>query len=366
MPSGDDLLKSRIDSIEDRLQGARDEAAKALASTPTDERAADYARDEVSKLVRIAETSLKELQSQPSPDDLDALLVVKNRVTFVHDEAPEVHRRMDGARELLQVLKESRPSKESKEFERTIRKLDGAESSWADAKRQLPMTKIGIAPLVKKHAAVTKDKIEEYTQQMEKWAVEQKSLPFWDYKTGADSAEDEIAAAHRAQRGTTLETQRMLHLAKTFEFPHLMERSLEIEDITESERDIAKELWQIARDTQAFIVEANKTKWSDVRADVLEEGGKGFMKAMRKAASSSTRTRGTYVGLLEQIKDFLSTCPLVGFLAHPSMRPRHWTKLMQETGKTFTPPYEDADMRLQAVLVLELHKFSAQVEEISD
>lgn len=66
------------------------------------------------------------------------------------------------------------------------------------------------------------------------------------------------------------------------------------------------------------------------------------------------------------VKDFLNTCPLIAALRHPSMRPRHWTMLMQATKKQFVPPHENPSMKLAELLSLNLHEFTMDVEEITD
>jgi dynein heavy chain len=48
------------------------------------------------------------------------------------------------------------------------------------------------------------------------------------------------------------------------------------------------------------------------------------------------------------------------------MRLRHWGYLAKATGKAFTPPPEDPHLLMSGILDLQLHKFSADVEEICD
>lgn len=78
------------------------------------------------------------------------------------------------------------------------------------------------------------------------------------------------------------------------------------------------------------------------------------------------RWSDAYKGMNQAMKDFLNTCPLIAALGHSSMRPRHWSMLMEATGKTFTPPHEDDQLKVGTVLDLQLHEFQADVEEITD
>jgi len=98
----------------------------------------------------------------------------------------------------------------------------------------------------------------------------------------------------------------------------------------------------------------------------MEEFAKQLQKKLKASGTKKTRGCAAYKGLDKQNKDFLSTCPLIAALKHKSMRPRHWEQLMKATKKSFTPPQEDPAMKLQNLLDLSLHEFTADVEEICD
>lgn len=67
--------------------------------------------------------------------------------------------------------------------------------------------------------------------------------------------------------------------------------------------------------------------WKDVDADVLEETAKQLLKEINSRINSEVRSTDAFQGLVKSVKNFLSTCPLIMALRHPSMRPRHWTLL---------------------------------------
>ena len=48
------------------------------------------------------------------------------------------------------------------------------------------------------------------------------------------------------------------------------------------------------------------------------------------------------------------------------MRDRHWMALKAVTKKEFVPPYEDKELLLGGILALNLHEFTADVEDICD
>jgi hypothetical protein len=71
--------------------------------------------------------------------------------------------------------------------------------------------------------------------------------------------------------------------------------------------------------------------WKDVDADVLEETAKQLLKEINNRINSEVRSTDAFQGLVKSVKNFLSTCPLIMALRHPSMRPRHWTLLQVGT-----------------------------------
>ena len=78
----------------------------------------------------------------------------------------------------------------------------------------------------------------------------------------------------------------------------------------------------------AYFSISKQMLWSEVDADVLEETAKHLLKEANSKLNSSLRSSDAFQGLIRTIKNFLSTCPLILQLRHPSMRPRHW-KLLQ-------------------------------------
>ena len=65
----------------------------------------------------------------------------------------------------------------------------------------------------------------------------------------------------------------------------------------------------------------------------------------------------------EKLKAMSTSLPLVGDLAHPAMRDRHWEQLMRATGKTFV---KDDKFSLGDLLALGLHNYVDDCSEIVD
>ena len=71
-----------------------------------------------------------------------------------------------------------------------------------------------------------------------------------------------------------------------------------------------------------------------------------------------------FIELKRTVDDFLESLPLVEQLAHPSLRPRHWTQLMELTGKTLNVTSEN--FKLSTLLEAGLLDCAEDVEDIAN
>jgi dynein heavy chain len=154
--------------------------------------------------------------------------------------------------------------------------------------------------------------------------------------------EHEVRYAAHAKR-----VERMQYLAATFEFPQAMAETHRMMKSVADDSEQMRVMWGLAKEAREWFQSSREQLWSAVKPDDLEEVGKQLQKRFKASGNKKTRQSGAYRGLDKQIKDFLSTCPLIAALKHKSMRPRHWELLMKATKKTFTPPQEDPGMKLQ-------------------
>ncbi|KAA0166994.1 hypothetical protein FNF28_02917 [Cafeteria roenbergensis] len=333
----------------------------------TSKRVKDHLRTELKDVGDLAKSTITGLQTDVPEDGLDTLLAVKNHITSVGERDAEVKLRLDQVNETLAFMAEHGSKQQAKDADRMVKQLEETRGTWESCKKQTPMTRIAIAPLVKHHGAETRAAIEDYETKLGEYfkQVDRESA-YWDFATGPAAAATSIAERREAQAAERKRLDRMVHLARTFDFPQIMEPSVELMKTIDQETDTAEQIWSIAVDTNKFEAAAKAQLWSEVKPEELDEECKGLQKVLRKTATKRLRTKGLYKGLSQQIKDFLDAMPLVTDLRHPSMRPRHWAKLMELTGKHFTPPHEDPDMRLKNLLDLHLHDHASDVDEITD
>ena len=104
--------------------------------------------------------------------------------------------------------------------------------------------------------------------------------------------------------------------------------------------------------------------WQDVmpEMDVMKERMESFTSRLGKMPRA-LRSWEAYADLKKKIEDFSVTVPLLEHLSKPSVKPRHWTELMEITGMQFRI---DGDFRLETLLECNLSAFQEDVEELTD
>ena len=163
------------------------------------------------------------------------------------------------------------------------------------------------------------------------------------------------------------ECNRLTELANLFEFP---EKADTIKDISKNMRgDLVrvKALWDLTFMVEAQVEVWKALLWDDIKPAALEEESKTFQKIV-KGMDKGVRMWDVYLGLDGMVKNFLVSVPAVSELKSPSMRQRHWDKLMEITGASL--PVSDGkfapEFCLDNLLALQLHKFVDDVGEVVD
>jgi dynein heavy chain len=102
------------------------------------------------------------------------------------------------------------------------------------------------------------------------------------------------------------------------------------------------------------------TLWADIDTDMMEDGTKAFVKAIREFPKFMKVSKA-HIGIDGLVKNFLIVVPLIADLHHPSMRPRHWEALKVATKKDFEL---NDKFSMKDLIDLELFKFEDDVGEI--
>lgn len=124
------------------------------------------------------------------------------------------------------------------------------------------------------------------------------------------------------------------------------------------------QLWGLASEFDAKYAEWKVTKFGDIKTDELEnEAGTRLKKLVKLQRQVKEKDWDFVQHYRDKLSTFKSVMPLILDLKEPAMRDRHWTKLMEEVGKTFDPKGED--FTLGSMIELDLAAFAEQVADIS-
>lgn len=319
-----------------------------------------YVVDTTKNTKDYATKNLKELKKTIPKEEVDALIKVKEVLQDVEAQRKNLELSTDSNRSALQYLK-SRGGAMDKQLEA----LELSSSLWADVSKQVPLTGNAIIPLTKNWSVIIEQEVEEYCKIMQQKLKDSKTAMFWDDSLTVEQARTALAEAATKLSAEKDALAQKASLTKTFEFPQLVKSAVEVVD--EMILDITEmgKVWDVIEGLTTFVTESKNILWREMNTDDLDEGSKGQVKLV-KNLHKNTRWCKAYKMADKMSKDFVNTVPLIALLGAKSMRPRHWQALMTTTKKQFVPPYEDKEMLLDGILALNLHEFSADVEDICD
>jgi dynein heavy chain len=324
-------------------------------------------KDSTRDVKDFSNTTLRNLRKEIPKGQLDPLIKVKQNLVFVENRKKEIDYAVDTTTAALNYLKNN-----GGHVDREIKAMSEAGDSWVELQTQAPVTQAAIVPETKTQAMKTQATIIDYEKYLNKEADAFRVHDFWQADMGEDkpamnpeSARESIAIARRKLKEEKATLAFNTELCSLFDFDDLIVASNKMVETMDRELGFMETVWNITEEASTFVNEAKEQLWTEVRAEALEDEAKRFMK-ITKGLHKDIRWCKAYTALDKMCKDFLLTVPLISSLHHKSMRIRHWGYLQKATGKEFTPPPEDPDITLGALLDLNLHEFSADVEEICD
>ena len=129
----------------------------------------------------------------------------------------------------------------------------------------------------------------------------------------------------------------------------------------QSELDILDKIYSFFVTFKEFQDSMANCLWSDLDILALQKGAEDFDK-QAKRFPKDLKENYTFKKVEERLSNFKDALPLVVSLKNDAMKTRHWQKLMDVTGVTF-----DVSLRtltLYNIFAMELHKYTAAIEEI--
>jgi dynein heavy chain len=329
-------------------------------------RTLEATKSSVKSVGQFAKKTLEGVTATVGDEDLDGLLSIKKHLVAVAQQDAKTQLDIDTANAMLAHLQRTAPKGGNRDADKLVKQLEGHTGTWEEAKKAAPITKASIAPHEKRYTAVTSNELDEYQEQVKRWVMDEGRREFWLFETGHDPAITKLNTARVEFADAKAVLRHKTFLANMFELDDMVKGPQAAFEEVAGEMEQVEALWAVEEECRTYFESCKEGLFSEVDADQMEEDVKKLHKKLKAGVSKRVRTTGVYRGTDQLIKDFLTTVPLIAALTHKSMRPRHWSALMKATNKTFTPPYEDASMKLRALLDLNLHEFAADVEEITD
>eukprot|EP00698_Gefionella_okellyi_P005145 TRINITY_DN1471_c0_g1_i4.p1 TRINITY_DN1471_c0_g1~~TRINITY_DN1471_c0_g1_i4.p1 ORF type:complete len:2448 (+),score=753.76 TRINITY_DN1471_c0_g1_i4:538-7881(+) len=291
-------------------------------------------------------------------DDLETLLKVMSAVDDVKRSKDEVDLKLALLVETAGWLKANQDTSAARYEKRLVEQLKVFET----VKKQTPVVDKGLKPHKERSRQTVQRDIMDFAKKTEEFEKGFMGRPFYYYTTGVMDAYHSINKGHQDLANLEKESKRLKTLAELFEFPDLIAPA--IDKLREMRDDlcVAKQLWDCAMYVDRQFASWKKTLWNDIQTEEMEQQVKVVPKELR-GLNKKIRTTNAFIELSSVVRNFSNALPLIANLSHPSMRPRHWQLLMEQTGKHFEM---GADFSLQHLLDLNLPQFEAEVEEIVD
>ncbi|CAK0896951.1 unnamed protein product, partial [Prorocentrum cordatum] len=218
-----------------------------------------------------------------------------------------------------------------------------------------------IANMVQTQKEVYRSRIATFEAELRAYQGGLRREAYYVYRSGVELAQSKLRSVEDELDRKRAELEDLLHIATNFEYPEELVRSQAVLQQMRDEVAIVKALWEYEigriKMTEGFLVK----RWHEVRADEMEDDIKASQKKLRE--TKIDKKLDVFLGMQSVVKDWTVFCPLVADLTHPSMRPRHWAALMAICGRTVQV---HSGMLLRDVWNLELHKLSAEVQDLGE
>eukprot|EP00960_Hanusia_phi_P043077 755854-Hanusia_phi.AAC.7 len=306
--------------------------------------------EELEKLFNWEKIALADLNVDPNSGSTED----KQRDLLLKAE-PNIELQLDVLKDAIGLI-----SKNGINVDKNEAQMNEVMEQWASLKKQAPIAKELGKKVQAREALKIKNNIQNYENKVKTYQFEFRKKPLFEFKTGVATAYQDIFKTRSELLKLEDEYSDLANFARIFEFPEMMEPTRALQDQCHSELRQMVQMWHMVDMIEYQVGQWKTTLWNDIECESMEEGAKTLFKQLR---SQDKFVKGTdcFTICEQNVKNFLSTIPLVSDLRHPSMRDRHWNMLMDLTGVKFQI---DDSFKLDDLLRLELHKFEDDVGEI--
>ena len=243
--------------------------------------------------------------------------------------------------------------------------LGNAKTAWERLQRETPQIQTKISPMMRSHANKIRLDIQSYEAHVQAYKEELSNAEFKVFATGPMRAKDMLDAADEIHAKERTVCEKMMHVANVFECLKDMAGAKDlIVDVDAMLKDF-RSLWDYCLKVTGAIEDSKKIKFHALNPEEYEDSAKQLTTSIRRMPKA-VKTSDAFKGLDKMVKEFVISCPIISSLKSPAMRERHWNELMDVVKKKFPIPSKTAVLELKVLMELGLHKYTLDVEEITE
>ena len=238
--------------------------------------------------------------------------------------------------------------------------LDDVRKLWVQLKKDAPKKKEDIKPSIDRQAALIRGDVDLFAKTTKDFRMEFDTGKFFQYDLGSAAAYQILFDFFARTVDFDKDFAELHKLCVLFEFPRALDPQREVLNKMMEDMVLVKNLWDVNVMVNSQFAMWKLTLWADIDTDMMEDGTKAFVKAIREFPKFMKVSKA-HIGIDGLVKNFLIVVPLIADLHHPSMRPRHWEALKVATKKDFEL---NDKFSMKDLIDLELFKFEDDVGEI--
>jgi dynein heavy chain len=243
------------------------------------------------------------------------------------------------------------------------KKLDEALDKYSYAKKTTPTVKKNLKPLQDAATLSVFDKLVVWEAELEEYRAKFTKKPVFKAEAGYAEGYVLCGGVHTEMLEQEKKMADIAQLADLFEANDKAAASKEIVEGLRADLVRVKNLWDLSCIVESQVDDWKVILWPDIQPARMEEEAKAFQKAV-KACDKAVRGWDVYRAIDASVKNFLVAMPCVSDLKSPSMRDRHWQKLMDVTKVTID--VKDPAFSLADLIALNLQDYVDDVGEVVD
>ena len=312
-----------------------------------------YIEDELSKLQSFIASVTEGLANEVEENDQEKLVEAMTFVRDVRLNTDRIDALFGPLKDTIALLKKFSISMP----EETLETLEMIPFKWEDTKKVTLNARELLGPL----QSLQQDKVREYTDEfrtrVKEFADRFKHEAPFKYDVGVDDAYKKLITFHLDLSALEEEGVRVNQQQELFEVAVINWR-----DLKNCRGELAqlKIVWDHVQLVLDIFTSFRATIWGAVDVEFMTDLTKKLQREV-KLLPKTMHKWDVHIGATAALNSMSVSLPLVQDLRDDAMRARHWTQLMQATGKTFVM---DDKLQLDTLIRLELDKYQEQVTEI--